>query len=239
MMRLVYFELKNFWVNHFGLVAIAFFLILIYLLLWIFPTTSYIEYGYAEPELYFEILSYLLLFVIPAFTTNMLSKEYSLGTIALYKAMQIKDHHFVLSKFLASLFLIFLLFALTVPHLYIIDSLGAQSTFTQYLGSYSGLILVGAIYASITLLISSIVRQAIVAFILSVLICFMLHWGVGLMSDMISNNTLNFFLDQLSLEYHTDQIRRGILRLSTVLYAVVIIVWSLVMTVYRIKTEEL
>ena len=239
MRALIIHELKSLLVNFFSLSAIALLVIFTYVFLWIFPDSNYLNYGFAETDLFFEFMSYLLLLVVPAFTVNMLAKEFNLGTLELLKSLRISWSKIVLSKFVAALIVIFFIFFLTIPHVWVISELGGSIFNIKNAGSLIGLFAVAACYAGVSLMTTSIVKQATLSFLISVIICFMLYWGISSLSEMpVFFGGLDFIIEQFSLSYHSEQISLGILKLSTITYLFLLIGFCLWNTVNRLSSLE-
>ena len=88
-------------------------------------------------------------------------------------------------------------------------------------------------------MVTSFVQQTTASFMISVFVCFMLFSGFNLLSDLpLFQGDFDFWLERLSLSYHADQIGRGILRLSTLVYFVALVVWSIWLASVRLNTKE-
>lgn len=242
MKALIIKEFRDYWSNSFGLISVAVLLLLTFLFLWIFPDSNYLSYGLSEGDLYFQFFSYLLLFAVPAYTVGFLANEYRYGTEELLRSLQIDWKTALLAKFVAALLVLMMILILSSTHLIVIYQLNLNVStipFFQILGSYIGLIGVGACYVAISLMVTSFVQQTTASFVISVFVCFMLFSGFSLLSDLpIFQGDLDFWLERLSLSYHADQIGRGILRSSSIVYFIGLVTWSIWLASFRLNTKE-
>ena len=188
-------------------------------------------------------MSYLLLFIVPAFAVGFLATEYRYGTEELIRSLGIKWRNALLAKFVAGILVLALILVLTYAHLWVIGDLavidnGAGGT--QLISSYIGLLGIGGVYIALSLLITSMVRQTTASYLLSVFICFMIYIGISWIGALdVFSSDIQYSIERWSLSYHADQLARGILRLSSVIYVSAIIIWSLWMSAYRLNTREI
>lgn len=158
---------------------------------------------------WFGLVPWLLLLLGPAITMRSWAEEKGSGTIEFLLTLPIRDWEVVLAKFLSALaFLIMVLvLSLTVP--ITIGRLGNLDAGVVVAG-YVGSILMGAMYISLGLLISSFTRNQIVSFLISLAILFVIFF-IG------SNNVLSFvtgplaaIVQFLSTATHFNSIVKGI-----------------------------
>ncbi|MEQ8809914.1 MAG: gliding motility-associated ABC transporter permease subunit GldF, partial [Imperialibacter sp.] len=76
-------EVNSFLNSLIAYVVIAVFLTGIGLLMWVFPETSVLDYGYADMETLFSLGPYVLMFLIPAITMRLFAEEKKGGTLEL------------------------------------------------------------------------------------------------------------------------------------------------------------
>src|SRR5687768_813325 len=87
-------------------VVIGVFLTAIGLLMWVFPETSVLEYGYADMDTLFSLGPYVLIFLIPAITMRSFSEERKAGTMELLLTRPLTDFDIILGKYLACFLLV-------------------------------------------------------------------------------------------------------------------------------------
>lgn len=117
-------ELFSFLNSLMAYITIGIFLLACALLLWYFPDTSILDYGYAELNGFFSLVPFLFMFLIPAITMRSFAEERKEGTYVLLATRPLSDLQIILAKYLACIVL--LLFALlpTLVYYYSIYQLG-------------------------------------------------------------------------------------------------------------------
>lgn len=100
-------EVAQFFSSLTGYLAIAVFLLLMGLFLFIFPDTSIFDYGYATLDKFFDLAPYILLLLVPAITMRSFSEEFKTGTWELLKTKSISAWQIVTGKYLAALAVVF------------------------------------------------------------------------------------------------------------------------------------
>lgn len=158
-----------------------------------------------------SIETIVLIFFTAAISMRLISEEYRSGSLELIVTMPIRDIEFLLGKFLAALALLALAIFGTLPYVLTIAWLGdldVGQTFTSYLGFF----LIGMTYLSIGLLFSSLTKNQVVAFCLSMLVMIVL-WLVGFEFFLvyIPTDILKSFFQYLSVRVHFDSFARGVL----------------------------
>ena len=77
-------------------VVIAVFLTGIGLLMWVFPQTNILDYGYADMQTLFGLGPYVLMFLIPAITMRLFAEEKKSGTMELLFTRPLSDMQIIL-----------------------------------------------------------------------------------------------------------------------------------------------
>lgn len=157
-----------------------------------------------------------LMIFIPAITMGMLAEEKNTGTIELLLTKSVTDRQVVLGKFLACFLLVLIALAFTLPYYITVAFLGNIDHGATICG-YLGLALVSAAYIGLCLFASSITKSQIVAFLLGLLICFVL----GFLFFFASNQTtglLSQVFHSLSSRGHFESIARGVIDSKDLIY---------------------
>src|SRR5690606_32437785 len=94
------------------------------LIVWVFPDTNVLDYGYADLGVFFNLSPYVLLFLVPAITMRSIAEESKNGTLELLLTKPVSDISLVGGKFLANWLLVILTLALTFIFVYSVYSLG-------------------------------------------------------------------------------------------------------------------
>jgi ABC-2 type transport system permease protein len=221
MIQILSKELNSFLNSLIAYVVIGVFLVVIGLLMWVFPETSVLEYGYADMDTLFSLGPYVFIFLIPAITMRSFAEENKAGTIELLITKPISDWDIILGKFVASLLLVAAALIPTLIYFFSVYSLGnpAGNIDTPgVIGSYIGLFLMAAVFCSVGIFSSSLTRNQIVAFISGAFLCYLLFSGFESVSalNVWSENAL--FIKQLGLLDHYESLSRGLIDSRDVIY---------------------
>jgi ABC-2 type transport system permease protein len=222
-MRALYFkEIKSFLSSIIGYIFILIYLIASGLFHWIISyNTNLLEGTEADLIPFFNLSPVIFLILIPAITMRSIAEERRTGTIELLFTRPISDLKILLAKYLAGVTL--LVIALIPTFIYYISMfyLGSPvgvidggATFTSYIG----LVLLGATFVAIGIFASSLTSSQIVAFILSMFLCWIFYDGLKLLGSFNLMGKFDFVVQYVSLSYHYDAIKRGVIDTSDMIY---------------------
>ncbi|HTN21493.1 MAG TPA: gliding motility-associated ABC transporter permease subunit GldF [Pelobium sp.] len=214
-------------------ITIGVFLLVLSLLLWVFPDTSILDYGYASLDSLFNTVPYLFMFLIPAITMRTFSEEKKEGTFELLATRPLTDWQIVFGKYLASLTLV--LFALLPTLVYYISvfQLGVTKGNIDsgaVIGSYIGLFLLGAAFVAIGVFSSSLTKNQIIAFTIAIFLSFFAFSGFDSASQILSLQKFDSILINLGINEHYQSISRGVLDSRDLIYFLSVIALFLLMT---------
>ena len=166
----------------------------------------------------FELMPMIMVVIGPALAMRLLSEEKSSGTMELLITMPVQDWHVVGAKFLAAFSVLFIAVVLTLPFPITIARMG-DLDWGVTLGSYFGLLLMGACYISIGLMTSSWVKSQVMAIILGGAIC-LWFWGMGhdKVTEGLTPALAAVSRQVFGLDYHFKNFAKGILDSRDVLY---------------------
>src|ERR1700720_1643252 len=99
-------ELRQFFSSLTGYAAIVVFLLLNGLMLFVFPDTDILAFGYATLDKFFELAPWILLLLIPAITMRSFSDEFRMGTFEILQTTPLSRAQLVGGKSLASLLVV-------------------------------------------------------------------------------------------------------------------------------------
>lgn len=213
-------EVSAFFNSLIAYVVMAAFMVLTGAFLWLFDN-NVLESGYASMDLMFDFGPYLVLFLVPAITMRAFSEEMRNGTLELLQTKPLSDWELILGKYAAALFLIFFSLMPTliyVASLWYLGNPPGNLDKGATLGAYIGLLGVGAIFAAVGLFSSSLSEGQIVAFIVAVLICFVLFVGFDLLAGIRVLGPVNGFLLKTGIMDHYRSISRGVIDSRDLLY---------------------
>lgn len=204
-----------------GYLAIGLFLAATGLLIWVFPDTSILAYGYASMESFFQISPYLFLFLIPAITMRSIAGEKSEGTWELLLTRPIRLWEILLGKYLGSLTIVILALLPTLIYYYAVYSLampvGNVDT-GAIVGSYVGLLLLGAVFTAVGIFTSAWTNNVIVAFLTAIFLCFLLFYAVDSLSRLQLLSPYAYEVSFLGIQSHYEAISRGVLDSRDLIY---------------------
>ena len=231
-------ERKSFFGSPIGYLVIAIFLLLNGLFLWVFEGEyNILNSGFADLSPLFTISPWILIFLIPAVTMRSFSDEMKQGTLELLVTKPISIWEIVIGKYLGAFALIIIAIIPTLIYVYVLYGLGMPEgniDMGSTLGSYFGLLFLISGYAAIGVFTSSLSENQIVAFIISVFLCFFLYFGFqGIASQFIDwQEFITFF----GMENHFKSMSRGVIDTRDALYFMSITTLFLSVTVYKLKS---
>ena len=201
-------------------VVIVVFLVMTGLFVWVFPT-NVIDFGFANIDPLFTLAPYIYLFLIPAITMRAFAEEKREGTMELLLTKPLTDWQLILGKFLANFLLVIFALLPTLIYYYSVYTLGSpvgNIDSAAVAGSYIGLLLLGAVFTSIGILASALTNNQIVAFILSVFLCFVLYEGFTSLSSVGGWAEYAYTISQLGIDYHYTSMSKGLIDSRNLLY---------------------
>lgn len=233
-MKEVFFKEVNGFLNSLiAYIVLSVFLIGVGLLVWVFPETSVLDYGYAELETLFSFGPYVLLFLIPAITMRTFAEEKKGGTMELLLTRPLTDWQIILGKYFSSLFLLLLALLPTLLYYYSVYELGSPEgniDTAGVAGSYIGLLLLGSVFAAIGILASSLTENQIVAFLVALFLCFLLYTGFSSLAAIDVWGTWSYIIQQLGILHHYNALSRGLIDSRNLLYFLSVIILMLSFT---------
>ena len=168
-------EIASYFNSLIGYLAIALFLLLSGLILWVFPDTSILEAGYATLDGFFSLAPYLLIFLIPAIAMRSLAGEKADGTFDLLLSRPYTFRDIVWGKYLGIITIGSLAIVPTFIYavsLYLLAYPLGNMDIGATIGSYIGLLFLMVSYAAISIFCSSLTKNTIIAFLLALFACF-------------------------------------------------------------------
>lgn len=219
-------ELRQSFSNLTGYIAIIVFLLLNGLLLFVFPDTDILAFGYASLEKFFDLAPWILLLLIPAITMRSLAEEFRMGTFEILQTVPLSRAQLVIGKYLASLIVVIIALVPTLLYFLSIQRLSGQAGIDvgATLGSYIGLIFLSAVFTSIGILCSSWTSNAVVAFIAAAFACFLLYSGFNAISQLpVFAAGADYYIEMFGIDFHYRSISRGVIDSRDIIYFLSII----------------
>jgi ABC-2 type transport system permease protein len=179
--------------------------------------------------------SVIILFVMPMITMRTYSEEKRSGSIELLLTSPVTDVEIILGKFFGALGLYIAMLAVTLLYMAILFVYG-NPEWRPLVAAYLGLLLMGASFVSIGLLISSTTNNQIVAGVVTFVV-FLLFWIIGWFADT-AGPTIGPITSWLSITEHFDDFSKGIIDTKHVLYYLSLITFGLFLTAKSVDTER-
>jgi ABC-2 type transport system permease protein len=221
-------EISGFFSSLTGYIVIIVFLLINSLFMWVFPGEwNILDSGYAGLDTLFFLSPWVFMFLVPAVTMRMIAEEKRLGTIELIYSRPITERSLVYGKYFASVCLVLLALLPGIIYYISVYRLGESPGNLDKggtLGSFIGLFFLASVYASAGILASSLTDNQVIAFILAVLICFILFMGFDSVAYLPGLKKVDEFVIRLGINEHYKSISRGVIDIKDITYFLAIIV---------------
>jgi ABC-2 type transport system permease protein len=214
-------EVNGFFSSLVGYISMAVFFLFLGFNLFVFEG-NILDGGYATLDSFFAIAPWISIFLISAITMRSFADELQSGTIELLATKPLSDTQIVLGKYLGAIVLWLFIFIPTVIYFICITQLdlpNAPIDSGATIGSYIGLFLLGVVFISIGLFSSSVTGNAIVSFLLSVFLCYLMYDAFFRLSTLAYfSGKLDYIIQYIGLSAHYDSISRGVADTRDIIY---------------------
>jgi ABC-2 type transport system permease protein len=221
-------EISGFFSSLTGYIVILVFLLINSLFMWVFPGEwNIFDTGYAGLDTLFFLSPWVFLFLVPAVTMKMIAEERRLGTIELIFSRPITERGIIWGKYLASILLVLLALLPGVIYYISVYMLGDSPGNLDRggtMGAFIGLFFLASVYASAGIFASSVTDNQVVAFILSVLICFFLFMGFDSLAYLPGLKKIDEFVITLGINEHYKSMSRGVIDIQDAVYFIAVAV---------------
>jgi ABC-2 type transport system permease protein len=219
-------EINGFFSSFTGYIVIIVFLLVNSLFMWVFPGEwNILDSGYAGLDTIFFLSPWVFLFLVPAVTMRMIAEEKRLGTIELLYIKPVTEREIIWGKFLASIALVLLallpclIFYISV---YILGETPGNLDKGGTWGALIGLFFLAAVYASAGIFASSLTDNQVIAFIIAVLICFVLLMGFDYLAYLPGLKKIDEFVISLGINEHYKSMSRGVIDIRDAVYFIAV-----------------
>jgi ABC-2 type transport system permease protein len=241
MIRLYFKEIATFLNALTGMIAVAVFLSIIGLFLWVFPGHYNIpDAPYANLNGLFQLAPYVYLFLIPAITMRSFADEKRSGTLEMLLTKPLTDTQIILAKYFAGLTLVVLSLLPTLVFFYTVwwYALPPGIDLGGTWGSYTGLFFLGAAFVGIGLFASSLTGNQVIAFMLAVFVSGLVFIGFELAYEMESMGKLGWLVRGMGIQAHYASMSRGVIDTRDLLYFVSLTGFFLLLTKIRLESRK-
>ncbi len=162
------------------------------------------------------------MFLIPAITMRSFAEEKNSGTLEFITTRPITDMQIIFGKYFAALVLVAFAILPTVLYYFTVSALASPAGNVDtggIIGSYIGLLLLGATFVAISLFTSCITNNQIVAFIAGMFACFFFYLAFDSLSLIpYFVGTIDKYFNAISINQHYQNISKGYIDLRDVIY---------------------
>lgn len=215
-------ELAYYFSTPIAYIVIGLYLLVVSLLLWVIPGEwNIIESGYSQVDGLFQLSPWLFMLLCPALTMRLFAEERQNGTWSILRSKPMPLWRIVTEKYLAAWSIVAIAQLPCLVHYFLVYNLAepvGNIDSGAFFGSFVGLFFLSAAYCAIGCFSSSLTKSQIVAFIIGLLLCFVLTWGFDLIASMIHNGRGQLIVEQIGLNAHYTSISRGVIDLRDIVY---------------------
>jgi len=186
--------------------------------------TSFFLIGKADMRSFFDTLPMTLFVFVPVLTMRLWAEDKKQNTFELLMTFPMKPAELVLGKFFAGLifYAVSLISTMTLP---IVLAMAGRPDAGAIIGGYVGALLLGALFLAIGIFISGFTKEQIVAFVLTILGCFIVFL---LGSDFLASffdgwfsGLGSFMKNYLGAASHILSFNKGVIDIKDIVYFVV------------------
>jgi len=189
----------------------------------------------AEMRAAFQNMAVTLLFIAPLLTMRLLAEEKKTGTMELLLTSPVTDLEVVLGKFLGAVALLVAMLALTFAMPLVLLHYNQPEWGPIWVG-YLGLLLVGAAFLSVGLLVSSLTDSQVVAGFLGFGI--LLAFWIGSWATPPGATGIGAALQYAAITTHLDDFVKGVIDTKDVIYYLSFIAVFLFFTVRVVESGK-
>ncbi|MBU1628336.1 ABC transporter permease subunit [bacterium] len=217
---------------------IAYIIITVFLLIinWLFFRGFFLV-NQANMRSFFGSMPWIFLFFVPAITMRLWAEEKRSGAIELIMTLPLRDVEVILGKYFASLLFLIITISLTLSIPITVSYLGSPDM-GPIIGGYLGIVFLGAAYLAIGSFISSLTKNQIIAFILSIAVCF----GLFIVGENIVLMNIPYFLapflEYLGLGSHFASVSRGVIDSRDIVYYLSIVVFFIYLNIRSVESRK-
>jgi ABC-2 type transport system permease protein len=233
-------ELREYLNSLTAYVVIGVFLTALGLLMWIFPETNVLDFGYADMGTLFTMGPFVLMFLIPAITMKMFAEELKTGSFEILSVKPVSIYDIVMGKYFASWSISIIAILPTLVYFFSLYQLAnpkGNVDIAGIIGSYIGLVLLAGAFTSIGLLASAMTKNQVVSFVFAAFLSFLLFTGINSLANINVWSAISPVLSNLSIERHYNAMSRGVIDSRDVVYLLSISGLLLLLTSLKLSKQ--
>lgn len=212
-------ELKSYFATPIAYVFIVIFLVVSGAFTFFYG--GFYETGQADLAAFFYWHPWLYLFLVPALSMRLWAEERKSGSVELLMTLPLEARQLVAGKFLAAWAFTAIALSLTFPVWLTVNYLGDPDNGVIVAGYFGSILMAGG-FLAVGACISATTKNQVIAFILSVVVCFLLLVpGIGLVQSVLLGIAPQWLVDglaSLSFQTHFDYVSKGVIDLRDLVY---------------------
>jgi ABC-2 type transport system permease protein len=183
----------------------------------------------------FQNISVIMLLMMPILTMRLFAEEKKSGTIELLLTYPVRDGEVLFGKYLAALTVFAGMLALTLVYPLLV-AWTARLEWGPLVTGYLGLLLQGAAFIAVGILVSSLTENQIVAAV-ATFGTLLIFWVISWATDA-AGPTFGRILTHLSLTEHFESFAKGVIETKDVIYYVNLTILSLFLTMRSLESKR-
>ncbi|MFZ2784725.1 MAG: ABC transporter permease [Sediminibacterium sp.] len=235
-------EWQQFFSSVTGYIVLGIFLLITGLLLFVFPDTSLLNFGYANLNGFFNLMPWLLLFLVPAITMRSISEEMRSGTFEVLQTLPLSSFQIIAGKYFGILLIILVAMLPTTIYAFSMQALSVTGGIDKgaTAGSYLSLFLLSGVYAAIGIYASSLAKNMIAAFAIGAFISFALFAGFDALSQLpLFTGGADYYIQVFGIKTHTASMSRGIIDSRDLVYFISLTGFFLYLTQTQVNKQHI
>ena len=195
--------------------------------MWVLPGGwNILDSGYAGLDTLFIISPWVFLFLVPAVTMRSFAEENRSGTLEVLYSRPLTERNILYGKYFAAIVLVLIsllpgiIYYLTV---YILGEVPGNLDKGAIFGALIGLFFLASVYASVGLFASSLSDNQVVAFLVAVVISFVLFIGFDSFALLPGLKKLDEVIINFGINEHYKSMSRGVIDLRDIVYFIVVV----------------
>jgi ABC-2 type transport system permease protein len=213
-------ELRTFFNSPIAYITVLFFLV--FTAAWTFLFQQFFVQDTASLRAFFAIVPVAFAVIVPAITMRLWAEERKMGTIELLITLPYSEWVLTIAKFLAAFILVAIMVVLTLPMPLMVGILGRLDP-GQVATQYLGVLFMGGACVAVGTYLSSLTKNQISAFIVSVLILIVLSFaGQAAVWVPAMPKAMGALFRWISMINHFESFGKGVLDTRDVMYFVIV-----------------
>ncbi len=187
---------------------------------------------------YLNLIPITFLFLVPAVTMRLWSEERKNGTIELLRTLPLDELDMVVAKFAAAWVFVSILIYASLPLAMFTWIFGENFDWGSTIAMYVGATLMAGAYVSSGLVLSTLTREQVVAFVMIFIMGMFMFLSNYYVVSRHLNPDLARVIGFFSHSYHYNSFSRGLIRFSDVFYYTSFITLMLTINIWLLRKER-